>query len=485
MIQRFQKIPKVIRIIGGLVVAALLVFVVVRFVLPSSNTSTTTYQTYVVKRGPLNATISATGSVQSNQTANLTWSVNAKVGQVNVAIGQPVKKDDILMVLDPTSLPQSLIQAQSDLINAKNALQDLYDKGSTNTATASQVLAKAEDDLETAKNKRLWLNGSHRASDSQIKKDEGDYYLALDLVDKMQEIYDSTDSLDATDPKRAKAQSDLGAAQLRLQNAEWQLEYDRGKPDANDIALADANLAVAQAKYDDAKRTFEDLKNGVPSDDVTVAQNRVDIAQASVNLTRLTAPFDGTITDLDTKVGDVVLPNTFALRVDDLSALLVKVQVSEVDINRLAADQPATITFDAINGKTYNGKVIEVGRAGTTTGGVVYFPVTVQLTDADEQVKPGMTASVTVTVEYRENVLMIPSRAVRTISGKRMVYTMDASGELTQIEVKLGSMAEANVEIVEGLKEGDVIVTNPPATNTLMTPGGGRPGGPGGGMPGN
>src|SRR5690606_4543795 len=144
----------------------------------------------------------------------------------------------------------------------------------------------------------------------------------------------------------------------------------------------------------------------------------------TLKLARLEAPFNGTVTEVRSKVGDQVTPGTVSFRIDDLSRLLVDVQVPEVDINRIQVGQSARLTFDAIPGQEYMGKVVEVGRVGTPVGGVVNFTVTLELSNADEQVKPGMTAAVTILVQQLEDVLLVPNRAVRLREGQRVVYVL-------------------------------------------------------------
>ena len=441
------------------------------------NASNPTYQTAVVKRGSLTATISATGSVRAEQTANLVWSVSAKVGEVKVVVGQQVKKDDILAVLDPTSLPQSLLQAQSDLINAKQALQDLYDNNAVQRSNAENTLAKAQKALDDAQQRRDWVNSPTRADNFTIQKAEGDYYLALQAVSDAQSAYDDTSMLDITAPERAAAQSALGAAQERAQQLKWMLDYYRGAPDANDIALAEGALQVAKANLSDAQRVYNEVKDGPKETDVELAQDRINMVEAAAKMAHLDAPFDGTVTNVDVKVGDVVAPGTFAMRIDNLSALYVDLQVSEVDINHIQIGQPSVLTFDAVSGQTYNGEVTDIGRAGTTVAGVVNFPVTVQLSDADEKVKPGMTAGAVITISQLSNVLMVPTRAVRTVSGKRVVYVLDSKRALVPVIIEIGSQADTMVEITKGdLKEGDVVVLNPPS-NPFANMNGGPDGG--------
>ena len=95
---------------------------------------------------------------------------------------------------------------------------------------------------------------------------------------------------------------------------------------------------------------------------------------------------------------------------DDLSNLLIDVQVSEVDINNIALDQPVTLTLDAIPNKTYHGQVTEVSQAGDTSSGAVNFTVTAKLTDGDAQVKPGMTAAVNIVTNQVKDQLLVPNR---------------------------------------------------------------------------
>jgi HlyD family secretion protein len=88
--------------------------------------------------------------------------------------------------------------------------------------------------------------------------------------------------------------------------------------------------------------------------------------------------------------------------------------------------------------------------------------VTVELVDADEAIKPGMTAAVNITVDQIEDVLLVPNRAVRVVDGQRIVYVL-RDGELEPVEIILGVSSESYSEIVGGdLQEGDPIVLNPP-----------------------
>ena len=97
--------------------------------------------------------------------------------------------------------------------------------------------------------------------------------------------------------------------------------------------------------------------------------------------------------------------------------------------------------------------------------GVVSFTVTIELTDADELVKPGMTAAVNVVVEEVKDVILIPNRAVRLVDGNRVVYVL-VDDQPVQVKVQLGSSSDLESVVVDGdIKEGDLIILNPPSFN--------------------
>jgi HlyD family secretion protein len=238
-----------------------------------------------------------------------------------------------------------------------------------------------------------------------------------------------------------------------------------------EIAKADADLALKEAQYEDAKRAYERLAEGPNQDDLAAAQARVEAAQATLNMARLTAPFAGTITEAFLLPGDQVAASTIAFRVDDLSSLLVDVELSEVDINSVTVGQPVTLSFDAILGSEYKGQVIKVSQAGTVVSGVVNFTVTVELTDADELVKPGMTAAVNIVVKEILDAVLVPNRAVRLVEGDRVVFVMDEEGAPKKVEVRLGSSSDTMSVVTGGdLKEGDQVILNPTADLTGSGP---------------
>ena len=128
------------------------------------------------------------------------------------------------------------------------------------------------------------------------------------------------------------------------------------------------------------------MKNGPDPLDIAAAQAKVDAIKATLDAAVQIAPFDGTVTEVLSSVGDLVTPGTKAFRVDDLEHLSVDILVTEVDIARIKVGQDATLSFDAILGKEYHGKVSQVAQAGDVVQGVASFDVKIAISDADGSV---------------------------------------------------------------------------------------------------
>lgn len=392
----------------------------------------TQFETTTVERGNLTATIGATGTVRAKQTAVLVWQAAGTVESVAVNVGDAVTADQVLASLAKTSLPQSVILAEADLASAQKSLDELT---SSNTAQAQAVidLRNAQDAYDKALNWREELNGRIRIKKIVYKKFGNRTFPIIKEV--------------------------------------------RGYADDATIKKADEDLALAKAKLDDAQRNYDLLKDGNTAD-IVAAQARVDAAQATINLARIIAPFDATVTESYPLPGDQVGAGATAFRLDNLDSLLVDVEVSEVDINSVQIGQPVTLTFDAILGKEYHGEAVEVAKAGTATNGVVSFKVTVELTDADASVKPGMTAAVNIVVQEMKDVILVPNRAVRLVDGERVVYLLVA-GKAVKKEVRLGASSDTmSVVAVGDVKQGDQVILNPPSAQ--FGPGNGPRGGFGG-----
>jgi HlyD family secretion protein len=416
-------------------------------------------RTVKLTRGSISTNVSASGLVRSNQDNSINWAVDGKVGQVLVKVGDSVKTGQLLASLDPTSLPQSVLNARQNLVNAKQALDDL-ENSKVNQTQAAQDLFTAQTNLENARQTRQQLNFPRASADTLVSA-QANLLSAQTTVDQMQKIYDQNSNRDLNDPIRVTALSNLLNAEAARDKAKASVNWYQGKPSTQDFSKADADLAVAQAKYDDALRAFNRLKNGPSQEDITAAQSKVTAAQQQIDSVNLVAPFDGIVTDLKIKPGDLVSQGDEGLRIDDMSKVFVDLDVSEVDVNNTQVGQDATITFDAIPNKTYNGKVTQVGQVNSGSSSLVSYTVSVQITDADAQIKTGMTGFAAVTTTTLGDILLAPSRSIRVVSGQSYVY-VPQNGKVMAVPVDTGATSDTETQILSGnVKEGDAILANP------------------------
>jgi HlyD family secretion protein len=430
MMRQFFRKYRTILIILLIVAIAVPAFLFVRG--SNAANAASQFQTAALERGTLTATIGATGTVRAMQTAVLVWQAAGTVDTVNVKVGDNIPKDFVIAFLEKTSLPQSIVAAEADLADAQQALDDLLN---SDTARAEAVIAlrDAEEAFVKAENYLHYLENSRRIPQTSVRT-------FLIRTPRGFEYRTKTKTFKGPAPE------------------DWIIE-------------AENDLALKKAKFDEAQRTYDRLTSGNTAE-IEAAEARVEAAQAALNMARVVAPFAGTVTESHSLSGDQVSAGATAFRLDNLSSLLVDVQVSEVDINSVSIGQPVTLTFDAILGKTYHGEVVEVTQAGTVEEGVVNFTVTVELTDADALVKPGMTAGVNIVVEELQDVLLVPNRAVRLVDGERVVYVLE-NGQSVRKEIRLGSSSDTQSIVASGdVVEGDQIILNPPVEF--------GPGGPGG-----
>lgn len=495
-------------------------------------------QTVAVSKGDISTSVSASGNVRALQSETINWQTSGAVKTVNVKVGDTVTATQLLAELDPASVSQSVLSAQADLADAQKALDDLLNSQTSQVearqavedaqkalvdyttnysltlTTAQSAVVTAQANLTTMTNRRIALNNA-RASQGTIDAAEANYMLMQDKVKEAQRNYNVTSNkLKPTDPRVAQALIQVSDAEKQRDAALATLNWYLGKPTAADIAAADVNLAQAKAtladaeynlnlikdgpdeiqvallnaKLADAQRAYNNIKDGPDASDVAAAKARVASAQAAVNQAMITAPFNGIVTELKSLQGDQVSNGEEALRIDDLSHLLVDLQVTEVDISNVKVGQPATMTFDAISGKTYEGQVTDVSMIGTSTQGVVQFGVTVSITNADAQVKPGMTASVSIVTQKKADALLVPNKAVHAKGSQRYVIVL-YQGQQVQVPVTVGLTNDTSSEITSnGLKVGDQVVvssTTSTTTTTTTTNNNARPndnfgGGPGG-----
>ena len=212
------------------------------------------------------------------------------------------------------------------------------------------------------------------------------------------------------------------------------------------------------------------LESDNVTDSVQSASDNVKDAQISLenqyeNLEDYTvkSPINGTVIEKLVKAGDTIDAGAKLCTIYDLSYLKMTMNVDELDINKISVGQDVTITADAVEGKTFAGKVTKINMAGTTTNGVTTYPVEVQIDNPDEDLLPGMNVSTEIVVSQADDVIAIPVGAV-TRGNMVLVKTGANSSEdpsipegYEYVEVETGISNDSYVEIKSGINEGDEI----------------------------
>lgn len=155
---------------------------------------------------------------------------------------------------------------------------------------------------------------------------------------------------------------------------------------------------------------------------------------------------------------------------------LVSFNLSEIDVPHVKIGQKATVTLDSLSGKTFTGKVVSVDKIGQVTNGVTNYPIIIQLDTQAEQFLPNMAAATAIITDSKDNVLIVPSQAVRT-SGEQSVVRVVRGGQVQEVPVEVGFSSDINTEIISGLSEGDEVIIS---TSGTIQQGGSLPFGGGG-----
>lgn len=268
------------------------------------------------------------------------------------------------------------------------------------------------------------------------------------------------------------------------------------------LELAHANMVRTEELVKKQNSTRADLDQATATlhqaeANVKIKQGALDKAKADLNHCTITSPIDGVVISRNVDVGQTVAaslqaPIIFAIA-NDLTKMQIDANVAEADVGVVTVDQDVDFTVDAFPARTFHGKVVQVRNAPITVQNVVTYDTVIGVSNADLKLKPGMTANVSVLVAKRDNVLQIknaalryrPAEAAATESRppgesggtkppggrpaggggrerrtERTVYVLPAgAGKPKPVQIKTGISDGVVTEVVEGLKEGDRVVT--------------------------
>ena len=417
----------------------------------------------VERRTQLLSKVTASGEIRPVQFYNLTAEVPGRVEAIYVAEGEPVKKGQPLVKVDPTQSgfavsagEASVRVSQADVQNQQVAV----DQARNNVNQSKANLAGAEADLER-------LNADLHYAESEYHRNE-------DLVEKgviNKSTFESVKS--RYEQARASVNAQMSRInQLKVQIRDSELAVDR----------ADAALNSSQQR---------------------VKQGQAQLAQQADQLKKTTrfSPIDGVVSSLPVKVGEYALASfstTPLLTVADMSQINAEIQVDETDIADVQVGQKAKIKVDALGEAEIEGEVIEKGASAITKSGQTIatsansqeakdFLVKVKLNPTDQiraKLRPGMSTTATITTATVDNVTTVPLQAIvpRELPKEKTgdqagapaapaagpakkkevegVFVFE-NGKAKFVEVTTGIKGDQEIELKSGPKEGDEIIIGP------------------------
>ena len=451
-----------------LLTAVALVFVGSRFVGSNQATAAEGIQTAVVERGTLRASVDATGSVAPETRLELSFKSAGRVAEIMVEEGDQVEAGEALARLETADLEQVLIQAQASLAISEAELAQ------TEAGASAEDLASARAELESALANYEEVKAGPSQEDITVAK--ASMEKARIALEKAQADYDKISwqtGLGATAEASALQQASVDYEEAR---AQYELTVDH----PTDKELKEAAAQVAQARANlaelEKKPTPEEL--AIARAQVTQAQSALAQAQLNLEEATLAAPFAGTVADVNIEVGQMVNSSTPVIVLTDLISYYVDLYIDETDIGQILnhqnGGQPVIVTLDAFPDEEIEGEVTAIKSIGTVSGGIVTYEVRVEIAPTEVPIRSDMTASAVVVVEEKENVLLIPNRAIRYEEGVEYVEVLDQSGgtEVRRVAIATGASNDAVTEVTAGLEEGDVVATSVVRGTEFRGPGG-------------
>jgi len=284
-----------------------------------------------------------------------------------------------------------------------------------------------------------------------VKK--GQVIAELEKQDLQAVVAKNQAEVSVSEAKITEVQARLKLARVQYQRQKKLIVDDFTSQQAVDDALKERDVALAELTL--AQRQLE------------AARAALKEAQAKLSYATLTAPISGVIASVSTQEGETVAAGLNApvfVNIIDLSRLQVDAFVDEVDIGKVRQGQKAVFSVDSFPAREFEGKVTAIYPKAILQENVVYYDVVIDITTPYEGLlRTEMTASVTILLEARTDVLAVPAEAIKRVRGKTLVYVL-ANGRAEPREVKTGWKDGQWIEVAGGLEEGQTVFLSEPQT---------------------
>ena len=455
--------------------------------------------TYTVSRGSITEQIEARGRVTAIEEAFLYFPLGGRLKEIYFTVGQQVGKGDLLAEVDAWDMqgeamstrhsletyrlqidqamaapqPEAVSVLEAEVKEAELSLQRTKDEVAQILADAAQAVTLAENALEQEK-----IDAGQRITDTyhslvfarnglwaaQIERDgiKGDPNAGYRADASEARVGDWEGRVVAAGQAyewvKQAAEKSVGDQVLRLDKAK--ADVDRVQTLGQDrIDIAEATLQVARAQL--AKLTAaprpEDL--AIYQARITQTEERLTRLENRLAEGKLYAPFDGVILSVEAQTGDLVDAYGPIGALGDPSGSQVLVNILEEDIGEISVGQAATVTLDTYPGRAYGGQVKEIPSKAITWQGKKAYEVVVVFDDLGSVPSAiRMGCDVLLEPRMRTDVLVVPTRAVRTEGALSFVKLQEGGQVHDRVLVEVGLSGQGMVEIVGGLREGQVVV---------------------------
>nr|WP_281395975.1 HlyD family efflux transporter periplasmic adaptor subunit [Clostridium aciditolerans] len=369
--------------------------------------------------------VSATGNVEAKYRNDIALNPAQKVVKALVTEGQQVKKGDVLVELDTSDYESQLEKAKLTLANAQATLNQLTKTGlDTERSNAQNGLSQAQITLENAQRNYDDLNKKYQQNQGLLSQG-----------------YISQNDFDASKKAFEEAANAVKGAQSALANS--QSAFNNVNASSGDKVTAQrTQVALAQADIDNLTKKIEDSKLKANTDGIVI---RMDAKENQFP-----------------KAGDMVI-------VDDNSSFRVSLDMTQYDAVKVVKGQKADIKVKGSD-KKYTGQVTDIGEmAQTKTNGTDQdYKVNIKVTmdNPDENVKAGYEADSEIIISQKDSALAVGFDGIKEekSTGKKYVYLVNSSNKVEKKYIKAGLETDYDVEVIDGLKDGDKYIVNPPET---------------------
>ncbi len=398
--------------------------------------------------------------------------------------------------------------------NSGNPKLSFLSSNSRASSDAEWQRAKANKALSDIRARIDIDNPSHDQLDQFLSDSKDDLLIVRDFLNNLDEAVGAGIATGSTSQSTINSyRSTVSSARTSVNTLITNLEKQK-QTNVSQLTTNQDNITSAQDKIDSAQDSLEAAENDLalqklaadPLDlkaqQISVAQRINALTDAQENLADYTlrSPIDGVIASVAAKVGDPGSTGTTAVTVITQQSI-AEISLNEVDAAKVKAGQKATLTFDAIEGLEITGSVAEIDSLGTVSQGVVTYNAKISLDTQDDRIKPGMSVSSSIIIDFKADTLTVPNAAIKsqgsesyvlipngTIDGNSSYSTgVPLSGTANQV-IQTGLSNDTNTEIISGLTEGDWVVVRTTKSSTAATPTSATPsrsilqtgGGPGG-----